>query len=46
MNPIANFRAFWHPGQNAFGIQIQLQTGQPGTLRIDTPEEFIAVLSI
>lgn len=46
MNPITNFRAFWHPGQNTFGIEVRLQSGQALQLAINTPEEFTAVLAI
>jgi hypothetical protein len=46
MNPITNFRAFWHPGNNTFGIQIQVQGGQVVNVRTDTPEEFIAILNL
>jgi len=46
MVPITNFRAFWHPGMNTFGIQIKLQTGQSLQLQLNSPEEFIAVLTV
>jgi len=43
--PITNFRAFWHPGMNTFGIEVIVQ-GQRHVLRIDSPQEFIAVLAV
>jgi len=45
--PITNFRAFWHPGMNTFGIQISVQGG-PLTppIAINSPEEFISVLAV
>jgi hypothetical protein len=43
---ITNFSAFWHPGQNTFGISIKLQDGRQMQLPINTPEEFIAVLAV
>ena len=46
MNPITNFRAFWHPGLNTFGIEVRVQTGQSLQLQINSPEEFIAVLAV
>lgn len=46
MIPITNFRAFWHPGMNAFGIEVRLQTGASLQLKVETPEEFIALLAI
>lgn len=46
MNPITNFRAFWHPGANTFGIEVRLQSGQTQNLQPNTPEEFIAILAI
>ena len=46
MNPITNFRAFWHPGMNAFGIEVRLQGGQTLKLPINSPEEFTAVLAV
>jgi hypothetical protein len=39
-------RAFWHPGLNAFGIEIRLANAQSVQLQINTPEEFIAVLAV
>lgn len=44
--PITNYRAFWHPGLNAFGIEIRLANAQSVQLQINTPEEFIAVLAV
>jgi hypothetical protein len=46
MNPITNFRAFWHPGTNTFGIDVRVQTGHSLKLAINSPEEFIAVLAV
>ncbi len=46
MNPITNFRAFWHPGQNTFGIEVRLQSGQSVKLDSNSPEEFIAVMAV
>ena len=43
--PITNFRAFWHPGQNAFGIEV-IVNGRRAQLAINSPEEFIAVLAV
>ena len=43
--PITNFRAFWHPGMNAFGIEVIVQ-GQRHVLQLDSPQEFIAVLAV
>jgi hypothetical protein len=43
---ITNFRAFWHPGTNTFGIAIRVQGGQPINLQINSPEEFTAVLAV
>jgi hypothetical protein len=44
--PITNFRAFWHPGMNTFGIEVIVQGRPPIQLAINTPEEFIAVLAV
>jgi hypothetical protein len=44
--PITNYRAFWHPGLNAFGIEIRLADARSVQLQINTPEEFIAVLAV
>ena len=46
MNPITNFRAFWHPGANTFGIEVRVQTGQSMQLQINIAEEFVAVLAM
>jgi hypothetical protein len=46
MVAITNFHAFWHPGQNTFGITIQTEDGQQERLTIETPQEFAAVLAI
>lgn len=44
--PITQFRAFWNPGNNLFGIQVRVNNGPFVTLPINTPEEFIAVLTV
>lgn len=46
MTPIVNFRAFWHPGHNTYGIQVKLHNGAEVTLPVNTPEEFIALLAL
>jgi hypothetical protein len=43
--PITNFRAFWHPGANTFGIEV-VAGGRTVPLAINSPEEFIAVLAV
>jgi hypothetical protein len=44
--PITNFRAYWHPGKNAYGIDVRLQDGQELKLAVNTPEEFVAILAL
>ena len=44
--PIIHYRAFWHPGENTFGIEVTVQGHQPVNLPINSPEEFIAVLAV
>jgi hypothetical protein len=46
MFPITNFRAFWHPGANTFGISVRLQDGREIDLRPDSPQEFSAILAV
>lgn len=46
MNPITNFRAFWHPGANTFGIDIKVQAGQAFKLAVNDAAEFVAILAV
>lgn len=46
MNPITNFRAFWHPGANTFGIEVKVQTGQTFNLPLNNSDEFVAILAV
>jgi hypothetical protein len=46
MNPISKYKAYWHPGMNAYGIDVFFQNGQQLRLQIDSPDEFVAVLTL
>jgi hypothetical protein len=46
MNPITKFKAFWHPGMNAFGIDVFFLNGQSVRLPIESPDEFVAILAV
>jgi hypothetical protein len=46
MVAITNFHAFWHPGQNTYGISIQLEGGRQERLTIESSQEFVALLAI
>lgn len=46
MFPITNFQAFWHPGQNTFGITVKVQDGRTLQVSVDSPQEFVAILAL